>query len=103
MLIPGVTERSIRDLTWEHCGIVRDREGLEAAMATLDRTEWTPSGAPALAAIELRNIHQVASLIAQCALWREESRGAHFRTDFPEKSDLFLKPSEVSRPPALSR
>ncbi len=102
-LIPNLTERSIRELTWEHCGIVRDRAGLEAAMATLDRTEWTPAGAPALSAIELRNIHQVASLIAQCALWREESRGAHFRTDFPMKSEAFLKPSEVSRPPAISR
>ena len=103
MLIPNLTERTIRDLTWEHCGIVRDREGLEAAMATLDRTEWNSADAPVLAAIELRNIHQVASLIAQCALWREESRGAHFRTDFPAKSDAFLKPSEVSRPPALYR
>jgi L-aspartate oxidase len=103
MLIPNLAERTIRDLTWEHCGIVRDRSGLETAMATLDRTEWNSAGAPTLAAIELRNIHQVASLIAQCALWREESRGAHFRTDFPAKSDAFLKPSEVSRPPALSR
>ena len=32
---------------------------------------------------ELRNIHAVALLIARCALAREESRGAHFRMDFP--------------------
>ncbi len=74
------------NFTWEHCGIVRDRAGLESAIETLDRTEWAPSASPTLAAIELRNMHQVAGLIAAAALWREESRGAHYRTDFPGKA-----------------
>jgi L-aspartate oxidase len=34
---------------------------------------------------ETRNMHLVVSLIARCALAREESRGAHFRSDFPQK------------------
>ncbi len=96
MLIPAITEREIRELTWERCGIVRDREGLDSAIETLDRTEWDPPASPALAGIELRNMHQVAGLIASCALWREESRGAHYRTDFPRKRPEFLKPSRVS-------
>jgi L-aspartate oxidase len=41
-------------------------------------------------------MQQVAWLIARCALARQESRGAHFRTDFPAKSPLFLKHSIVS-------
>jgi L-aspartate oxidase len=95
MLVPATTESGIRDLTWEYCGIVRDRAGLEKAIRTLDATEWTPAGAPTLAMIELRNIHQVASLIAGCAMWREESRGAHYRTDFPGKRPEFAKASRV--------
>jgi L-aspartate oxidase len=91
-LVPDLSEREIRDLTWEHCGIVRDRGGLELAQARLGAAQFT-GGAPSLAATELRNIHQVASLIARAGLWREESRGAHFRTDFPAKRPEFLKPS----------
>jgi L-aspartate oxidase len=96
ILVPDATERAVRDLTWEHCGIVRDRAGLETAIETLSRAEWEPAK-PTLAAVELRNIHQVASLIAECALWREESRGAHYRTDFPEKRPEFARASRVSR------
>lgn len=96
LLVPTMAEQQVRDLTWEHCGIVRDRAGLESAIAALAGSEWTPSVEPALAAIELRNIHQVAELIARAALWREESRGGHFRTDYPEKRHEFERPSCVS-------
>jgi L-aspartate oxidase len=101
ILAPDSTERAVRDLTWEHCGIVRDRTGLEAAIDILARAEWEPAP-PTLAAIELRNMHQVAALIAECALWREESRGAHYRTDFPEKRPAFARASRVSRTHAAS-
>src|SRR5207248_5677694 len=73
MLVPKITEREVRELTWEHCGIVRDRAGLEAAIERLDRTEWESCPSLTLASAELRNIHQVASLIAHCGLWRQES------------------------------
>ncbi len=96
ILVPAIAEREIRDLTWEHCGIVRDRAGLESALATLDRVKLSPIVAPTLAAVELRNMYQVAGLIASAALWREESRGAHYRTDFPEKRAEFLQPSRAS-------
>jgi L-aspartate oxidase len=96
MLSPQITEHKVRELTLECCGIVRDRSGLETAIGALDGIKWTRAEPPTLAAIELRNIHQVAGLIASCALWREESRGAHYRTDFPEKRPEFLQPSSVS-------
>ncbi len=96
MLVPKTTESAIRELTWECCGIVRNRAGLENAIATLNRTEWAPAEAPALPLIELRNMHQVAALIARCALEREESRGAHYRTDFPEKRPEFARASRIS-------
>jgi L-aspartate oxidase len=96
ILETDTTERAIRELTWECCGIVRDRGGLESAINALSRTTWAPSNTPTLAMIELRNIHQVAALIADCALWREESRGAHYRTDFPEKRPDFARASLIS-------
>jgi fumarate reductase (CoM/CoB) subunit A len=91
-LIPEMSEPELRALTWEYCGIARDRDGLECAIRKLSQTGWR-AGQPTLAGMELRNMHQVASLIADRALWREESRGAHYRTDFPDKCDEFLKPS----------
>jgi L-aspartate oxidase len=102
MLVPDTREAAVRDLTWECCGIVRDRAGLEAALKILGGNECKAAGAPTLANIELRNIHQVAALIASCALWREESRGAHYRTDFPEKRAEFARASCVSLTRAAS-
>ncbi len=93
----SLTETAIRGLSWEYCGIARNREGLECALRHLEGAEWRPAGLPSLAALELRNMHQVAALIASAALWREESRGAHYRTDFPEKDPAFLRPSRISR------
>ena len=80
----GLPRQEIQRIAWERCGIVRDGDGLRAACAALDRTESAaPTFTPERA--EARNMQQVALLIARAALAREESRGAHFRTDFPEK------------------
>ena len=56
-----------------------------------------PFEAPTRADYELRNIHQVAFLIAQAAFAREESRGGHFRVDFPHKSPAFEKHSLLQK------
>ncbi len=97
MLGPESSEAALRELTWEYCGILRSRNGLESAIHALDRVIWEPVSQPSLRVIELRNLHEVAALIARCALWREESRGAHYRTDFPEKRDEFLRASSICR------
>jgi L-aspartate oxidase len=47
-------------------------------------------------AFEARNIHLVGTLVARAALAREESRGAHYRLDFPAHNDAkFLKHSII--------
>jgi len=86
----------IRRLAWEQCGIVRYGDGLRQAILELQAeqgqaAEWSPEQA------EARNIGQVALLIARCALARQESRGAHFRTDFPVKRSEFEKHSVISK------
>jgi L-aspartate oxidase len=78
----------IQRIAWEKCGIVRSGDGLREAVGQLEAL--TPE------APEERNMRQVAQLIARCALARQESRGAHFRTDYPEKSDAFAGHSIVS-------
>jgi L-aspartate oxidase len=42
-------------------------------------------------------LQTVALLIARSALWREESRGGHFRTDFPHKEERFAVASVISQ------
>jgi L-aspartate oxidase len=93
---PTADTDEIRRVAWEHCGIVRCGDGLRRAIALLEEdggvaAELTPERA------EARNVHQVALLIATCALAREESRGAHFRTDFPHKRPDFERHSVISR------
>jgi L-aspartate oxidase len=83
---PGTGAASdIQRIAWEHCGIVRSAEGLEKAAIMLE--------AVAAQSPEERNMRQVALLIARCALARQESRGAHFRTDYPEPREAFARHS----------
>ena len=77
----------IEDLMWKNVGIVREGKNLRRALAQLD--EWSEKLPPpkSRAACEARNLYTVARLIARAALAREESRGAHYRLDFPEHND----------------
>jgi L-aspartate oxidase len=93
---PTVDAAEIRHLAWEQCGIVRCGDGLERAAEHLERYEFQALP-PTRERAALRNIHQVALLMAHCALARRESRGAHFRTDFPAKRAEFEKHSIVSK------
>ena len=81
----GLHRHEIQRIAWERCGIVRDGEGLRAACAALDRTEGAQPAGISPERAEACNMQQVALLIARSALARQESRGAHFRTDFPKK------------------
>jgi L-aspartate oxidase len=95
-LAPARSTADFRRLAWERCGIVRCGDGLRHAISELEqdeeeRTEFAPDRS------EARNIRLVTLLIARCALAREESRGAHFRTDFPVKRAEFEKHSVISR------
>ena len=73
----------LRGLMWKHAGLLRDGAGLREAQRELDALEVTMPGGTFRRAIEARNLHVVAGLIVASALGREESRGAHYRNDFP--------------------
>jgi L-aspartate oxidase len=95
---PATGEVAVRTKAWEACGILRSGDDLREAVSWFERTAagGHPYHMPCGGA-ELRNLHQVAWLIARCALAREESRGGHYRSDFPEHSEAFRKHSVVSR------
>jgi L-aspartate oxidase len=87
---PGVTEAdALRDLMWESVGLVRSRRGLERAVLQLGAglARLDASTAPAAGARRMRNLIVTAQLMARAALRREESRGGHFREDFPSRDD----------------
>ncbi|MDD5094723.1 MAG: L-aspartate oxidase [Dehalococcoidia bacterium] len=79
----------LQSLMWENAGIVRSKEKLEEAariLAHWNNTLGTPTDRPYY---ELCNMVLVGRLIIEAALIREESRGAHFRTDFPQPSSAW--------------
>ena len=84
----GKARASLQDLMWQYAGLVRDADGLRQAISLLDELQAT-FGQPVARrdAVELANMIAVARLIAQASLTREESRGAHFRSDFPQIND----------------
>jgi L-aspartate oxidase len=80
----------IRDLMWRRAGLFRERAGLEEAIARLESASavaqpQTPEGR------RHRNLLTVARLIARASLHREESRGGHYRADFPSRDDARWK------------
>ncbi len=90
--------QKIRELMWSHVGIMRSGPQLTAALAQLKSIEPPDSKKPCRASHELRNLHALALLITRSALAREESRGSHYRSDFPFRNDEdFSKHSVAER------
>jgi L-aspartate oxidase len=77
----------IRDLMWRQVGILRDGKDLSAAIKQLEATEVSKCEKPGRTEYELRNLHALALLMARSALARQESRGSHYRADFPYRDD----------------
>ena len=96
------------DSMWDHVGVVRDRARIKRGLAAIDSIE-----AELLAAgvsdgnrhfnltwhdwLNLRSLCEVSRVIALAARKRENSRGAHFRSDFPEPGDLATSTFTVAR------
>ena len=81
------TERWIEDLRsnmWRYAGLLRDDQGLETMQHKLDALAATLPRGLARRAIEARNLHSIALGIVASALARRESRGAHYRIDYPQ-------------------
>ncbi|MDI6731569.1 MAG: L-aspartate oxidase [Candidatus Margulisbacteria bacterium] len=88
----------IKTTMWNNVGIIRTAESLKDALSKISAAEnRLPAHPNTKEEIELKNMALVAKLIAQAALDRTESRGAHFRSDFPLNDDKHWKRHLVYR------
>ncbi len=83
--MPEINMSNLKNLMWDKVGIIRNKESLTEAANVL--AIWQ-KGLPLTERVsyELSNMILTGHLITEAALIREESRGAHFRTDFPDTS-----------------
>jgi L-aspartate oxidase len=82
------SREAVRLATWERLGLERSGDGLGALLQALQGWAERPGFAPAdRTSAETRNLVDVARAMAGSALFRQESRGAHFRSDFPDRDD----------------
>jgi L-aspartate oxidase len=87
----------VQSLMWQHVGVVRDGKGLRQVISELTSLQQQLPASEDRRALESANILETGLLIARSALAREESRGAHYRLDFPLKNDAkFRKHSIVA-------
>jgi succinate dehydrogenase / fumarate reductase flavoprotein subunit/fumarate reductase flavoprotein subunit len=104
----------LRELNWSHVGVARNEKDLRVALDRIEsiHLESERVGVSGVRAfnmlwnnyIDFLNMVEVSRMVAASALLREETRGAHFRTDFPNQDDkrglynLFLKRGEDGKP-----
>ncbi len=86
-------KREVKKLMWERGGIARTGDGLQSALNDLAQVRELLSQGKAerpshlIHYYELKNMLEVGEIVLKSALLRQESRGAHFREDFPEPDD----------------
>jgi len=97
---PFAIRSRLEALMWDHVGLVREEAGLRPALAELAELAELRAQANAVSvpnhrrlnlawaeALDVRNLIEVAQLTTRAALERCESRGAHYRADYPEPDD----------------
>lgn len=94
---PSMSEREVRAIAWNSCGVLRSGPELSAALNLLRSRERSFLPNASRGDFERRNMHLIALLISFAGLARKESRGGHYRIDFPESSANYQRHSLISR------
>ena len=83
---PHASLAALKQLMWDKAGIIRNRKDLTEAASMISAWQQSLPAAKNRASHELSNLILTGRLVTEAALLREESRGAHFRSDFPRHS-----------------
>jgi fumarate reductase flavoprotein subunit len=105
--IHGLRER-LKDIMWEDVGVMRTGDGLRRGIDRVHelKAEFLETGLHDSDTafnltwhdwLNLRSLIETSEVIATAALWRDNSRGAHFREDFPDQGDLETSYFTVAR------
>jgi aspartate oxidase len=86
-LSPEKAMNEVRSILWNSVGIIRNGKDICEALRRLDSLLLVSPATPSSKFHEARNVLEVGRIITQSALAREESRGAHYRSDFPLKDE----------------
>jgi L-aspartate oxidase len=96
LLDPAVRAPVARTMS-DNVGVLRDARSLRDGTAELAELRGKDSRTPCTEAWEATNLHLVASALAAAALRREETRGSHWRQDFPDRDDERWRAHLVTR------
>ena len=86
-LSPEKIANEVRSILWNKVGVIRSGKHICEALQRLNSIHLVCAPAPSSKFHEARNILEVGRIITQSALAREESRGAHYRSEFPLKDE----------------
>ncbi|CAN5495511.1 L-aspartate oxidase [soil metagenome] len=87
-LVPGDVRPEIQHAMTEKAGVLRSRTGLDEGSAALADLSTRTTDVADVAAWETTNLLTIASALVDAATLREETRGSHWREDFPERDDV---------------
>jgi L-aspartate oxidase len=94
--------QKVRSHMWQNVAVVREGKMLRQTLADLTAMQFSAAKASDRRAHEAANILQTGILITRSALAREESRGAHYRLDYPIKNDRKFAKHSVIRGDVVS-
>jgi L-aspartate oxidase len=86
-LVAGTVRTDLQEAMSSRVGVLRTAAGLEEAVALLDKLAGVSADTVDVASWETTNLVTISGALAESALRREETRGSHWREDFPERDD----------------
>ncbi len=92
---------AVRSLMWHNVGVIRTGKDLAATVSRLEHMEVPGTSAPLPPFFEAQSVLQTSLLVARSALARKESRGAHYRSDFPFPNNATLARSSYVGPDGM--
>jgi nicotinate-nucleotide pyrophosphorylase (carboxylating) len=87
-LLDGAVRGELQRLMSSGAGVLRSREGLARTADALGELAAAHPGSPGVEAWQATNLHTIATVLVAAAAAREETRGSHWREDFPARDDV---------------